>query len=156
MIKVIIQTKTNSAGKAKEWPFFEELISLNPEVNFVEVLIEGQNPTKGAAAMYGTRKEILQELKDSDMFISIDSWLQHLASMQTDKLGLVIFSRSNPAIFGYPKFANVFENTKYFKSNPYEAWSPVDIMTEAFPSIEIVQKTFLELLHIVTAKKKSI
>jgi len=146
MTRVIIQTQTGSAGKAKEWPFFEEFISLNPEVDFIEVLVEGQTPTKGASAIYGTRKEILQELRNADLFISIDSWLQHLASMQTDKLGLVIFSRSNPAIFGYPKFNNVFKDSKYFKSNPYDTWLPSDVIMESFVSVERVQECFLECL----------
>lgn len=145
-MKIVIQTKTGSAGKAKEWPYFAEFIELYPDIEFIEVLIDGQTVTKGATPFIGTRSEIIKLLKESDYFISIDSWLQHLAAMQTKVKGLVIFSRSNPAIFGYSKFVNVFESHTYFKANPYEAWNPTDLQLEAFPSIEKVQNAFAKLL----------
>jgi len=145
--RVVIQTSTGSQGKAKNWPYFADLIALNPEVEFIEILIPGQVPVEGATPFTGTRREIINLLNECSLFISIDSWLQHLAKWNTDADGVVIFSRSNPALFGYKEFENVFKSNKYFKASPYEAWGPMDILADAFPTVEQVQNSFVKLLH---------
>lgn len=51
-------------------------------------------------------KELKELVRECDLFISCDSFLQHLAYIE-NKRGIVIFSQSDPKIFGHHKHINI-------------------------------------------------
>lgn len=57
-------------------------------------------------------------LKDFDLFISVDTWLQHAAACHGLK-GIVIWSVTDPGIFGYPENVNLLPADPDLSRNQY-------------------------------------
>ena len=80
--------------------------------------------------------EIKQLIKDCDIWISVDNFLQHLA---TDiKRGIVIWSLSNPELFGDKRNYNLLKDKKYLRPDQFRWWFDVPYQPEAFVDPETI------------------
>jgi ADP-heptose:LPS heptosyltransferase len=76
-------------------------------------------------------------LKACDTFVSVDNFLHHMAHLYQKK-GVVIYSRTNPELFGYPEQINLFLVSKYFAPNQYDIIERIDYVKEAFVGADSV------------------
>jgi len=148
MVILLHISPANGDDNPKAWPVshVEALMNLAPEHDYRIVGAEGsailQNPK--ITAVKGTRKELLDYIdKNVDLVIAIDSWIQHLVALNTSKPMIVLFSRSNPEIFGHKRSGviNLFESEDYFRSEPFYSWIGERVMPEALVSPEQVARS---------------
>ena len=93
-------------------------------------------------------KEIANLLKECDTWVSVDSFLQHLNQCWVRKRGIVIFSQSDPRIFGYPTNNNLLKNRTYLREKQFWLWEQCEYNKDAFVTTEEVYKAILKELRV--------
>lgn len=93
-------------------------------------------------------KEIANLLKECDTWVSVDSFLQHLNQCWVRKRGIVIFSQSDPRIFGYPTNNNLLKNRTYLREKQFWLWEQCEYNKDAFVTAEEVYKAILKELRV--------
>jgi ADP-heptose:LPS heptosyltransferase len=90
--------------------------------------------------------EIIQLIKEYDTWISVDSFLQHLNHNYERKRGVVIFSQSNPDIFGYKENINLLKHKKYLREKQFWLWEQCEYNKDAFVTAEDVHAAVIKVL----------
>ena len=89
---------------------------------------------------------LLDVLKDCDLWISVDSFVQHFTWFH-NIYGIVVFSQSDPFIFGHKENLNVLKHRKYLRGNQFSSWSEAHYLPESFVSVdELFRWTGVRLL----------
>lgn len=115
--------------------------NLNPKVPTAEwwgelmVLLEG-NEVKILPNKL-TWDEMKEMLDWCDTWISVDTYWQHFAWLH-QKPGVVIFSQSDPEIFGHEENINLLKDVRYLRPNQFSTWEDSWYNEEAFISPTIV------------------
>jgi ADP-heptose:LPS heptosyltransferase len=140
-----IPTDAKELGKnPKDWPFFNELIEAMPQHQFIQIGV-GNKPYNGAAVINTDRKGVIQLINECDTWICVDTWLQHVATLTCKKRGIVIFSRSEPKMFGHPQNINLLKSQMYVQ-DPYKMWLAANYSAAAFVSVDKVVEAVNEIL----------
>lgn len=127
---------SNGKNNPKNYPFWEELISMIKEP-IVQIGVEGEvqlveDFRKGLPI--SQLKELLRECRT---WISCDSFFQHLAWVEKKK-GIVLWSVSDPLIYGHPENTNLLKDRKYLAGNQFLWWEAYDHNAETFvPAREV-------------------
>ena len=129
---------SNGKNNPKNYPFWEELISMIKEP-IVQIGVEGETQLvedfrKGLPI--SQLKELLRECRT---WISCDSFFQHLAWVEKKK-GIVLWSVSDPLIYGHPENTNLLKDRKYLAGNQFLWWEAYDHNAETFVSAREVFK----------------
>lgn len=149
MKKIIIapyaQTLTNGKENPKNYPYWEKLNELlSKEYRLVQISIGGQKKLPYVHEIkYGLKMKQIEELvKDCYSWISVDSFLQHLVNASDyKKPGIVLWSQSDPRIFGYPYNLNILKDRKYLRPFQFGIWEEVEYNIEAYcPPEEAFEK----------------
>lgn len=126
----------NGKTNPKNYPFWEELISMIDEP-IVQIGVEGEvqlveDFRKGLPI--SQLKELLHECRT---WISCDSFFQHLGWIESKK-GIVLWSVSDPLIYGHPENTNLIKDRKYLAGNQFLWWEAYDHNEETFvPAREV-------------------
>ena len=86
-----------------------------------------------------------------DSFICCDNFYSHFAHYyDPNKKGIVIFSQSDPKLFGYDSNVNLLQDKKYLRSGKeqYQYWENCDYIEDAFVKPEIILNNMCKLLGI--------
>lgn len=119
--------KTN----AKNYQFFPELLSYFKLHNVVQIGVKGEIPLVRDFRADLSYKELLALTSTIDFFISVDSFLPHLAK-HVGKTGVVIWGKSDPLIFGYPENLNILKDRKYLRKGQFNYWEEEPFDDEVF------------------------
>jgi ADP-heptose:LPS heptosyltransferase len=92
-------------------------------------------------------KQITELIEECDLWISVDSFLQHLNQYYSKKRGIVIFSQSDPRHFGYPTNNNMLKDKKYLREKQFWLWEQCEYNKDAFVSAEEVYNAVLKELR---------
>lgn len=116
----------NQPVSAKHYPSWSELVFMlkangheiiqigvkdEPRINGVDQFIVGWPFPK-----------IRTLMEECDTFISVDSWFPHFAYYYRLPRGVVLWGKSNPAIWGYPENENLFVSEANFRQWQYQDW----------------------------------
>lgn len=106
----------------KNYPYFNELIE-KIKNNFKDIEINqlGNSKDKKLNQINNYYFDIdLQDIEnlidEHDLWISIDSFLPHYCDCYKLKNGIVIYTVSNPDIFGYKSNINLIKNKKFIRN----------------------------------------
>jgi len=69
---------------------------------------------------------------DMDTFISVDNFFPHFCNHYNLKSGIVIFSKSDPKIFGYKQNKNLLKDVKYLRPDQFGLWDSCNYEQDAF------------------------
>ena len=151
MAKILIQPYAAMPKDAKQfgenpkdWPFFDKLIEALPQHEWVQIGF-GDKPIKGAEQVVTNRQGVIELIDKCDTWISVDTWLQHVATLTCKKRGIAIFSKSEPKMFGHPQNINLLKSQMYVQ-NPYAMWEARYYSAAAFVCVEKVIESLNELL----------
>ena len=140
MIVILPYSRPLSNGKnnPKNYPFWTELIAMIEEP-IVQIGVEGEvqlvdDFRKGLPI--SQLKELLRECRT---WISCDSFFQHLGWIEGKK-GIVVWSVSDPLIYGHPENTNLIKDRKYLAGNQFLWWEAYDHNAETFVSAREVFK----------------
>lgn len=132
MILISPYSKKLSNGKTnpKNYPFWKEVIEgINEPV--IQIGIEGEEQLTADFRKNLSIPEIKQLIKDCRVWISCDSFIQHLASL-SGKRGIVLWSVSDPNIYGYPENVNLLKSRDCLSKNQFLWWESVEFDASKF------------------------
>lgn len=124
----------------KNYPFWPELVQLLEGHEIIQVGVKGETELVPNCKFNLPTPELIDLCKDADTFISVENFFPHFVNYNfPDKRGIVIFSKSDPEIFGYPQNINYIKDKKYLRYDQFGPWEYTDFIKEAFPEpIEII------------------
>jgi hypothetical protein len=116
---------------AKSYPHWDEIIrSLSGhEIKKIEGLLKEQ--------------ELIDLVNWCDVWVSIDSFLPHLAAYHHLKRGIVLWGKSDPLIFGYKHNVNLLGGRSYLRAEQFRWWMDEPIDPNVFVGPEVVVKEIL-------------
>ena len=78
----------------------------------------------------------MEIVKEHQVFISSDNFLQHFVHYyQLPIKGIVIWSLSDPRLFGYPENINILKDKKYLRKEQFLWWHSEPYNNDAFPGV---------------------
>jgi glycosyltransferase involved in cell wall biosynthesis len=123
---------------AKNYPYWRELVALlKPHYHVTQIGRMGEKELCSDVRFYYDIRQIADLLRQADTFISVDSFLPHLAH-KIGKSGIVLFGQSDPNIFGYDENINLLKDRNYLRPNQFEIWDNCEYNREAFVEPEAV------------------
>jgi ADP-heptose:LPS heptosyltransferase len=129
---------TNGNRNPKNYPYWKELIELIDEP-IIQVGVEGEEqlvPEFCKNLPIARLKELIAECRT---WIGCDSFFQHLA-WSCNKPGIVLWSVSDPLIFGHPENHNLLKSRDYLAENQFLWWNFTEYNADAFVKPEEVIK----------------
>lgn len=132
----------NGMPNAKTYPYWRELLALLDD-EIVQIGVEGEEQLVKDVRVALPLKEVHALLLRCDYWISVDSFLPHLAH-HIPKPGVVLFSVSDPAIFGYAENLNLLKDAKHLRRNQFGIWEEETYNPEAFCEPRAVLKAIRE------------
>lgn len=151
LISPYTRTLRNGLQHPKDFPYWEYLIKLMLEKGYEPIQI-GTGTDPAIFGITDMRKELpllqIRELiKECDTWISIDSFLPHLNHFYDRKPGVVIFSQSDPQIFGYEENINLLRDRKYVRERQFWMWEQATYDYNAFVSAQEVFDSLVKILE---------
>ena len=128
----------NGKQNPKNYPYWKELIKLIDEP-IIQVGIDGEEqlvPEFCKNLPIARLKELIAECRT---WIGCDSFFQHLA-WDCKKPGIVLWSVSDPLIYGHPENINLLKNRDYLALNQFLWWDFTEYNPDAFVLPEEVVK----------------
>ena len=125
----------NGKKNPKNYPYWKELISILKQSghNITQIGRSGEEKLTDDFRTNLPLEDIKKLLIESDLWISVDNFLPHLAN-HIPKKGIVIFSKSDPDIYGYKQNINILKDRKYLKEKQFDIWEVCEYDEDAFPA----------------------
>lgn len=120
----------------KNYPFWPELIKLINEP-IIQIGIEGEDQLVPNFRKNLSIAELKDLLRECRTWISCDSFFQHLAWSEK-KQGIVLWSITDPLIFGHPENINLLKDRSYLSPKQFVWMSEQSLNLDAFVSPEEV------------------
>lgn len=140
MILISPYSKKMRDGKEnpKNYPYWKELIEkLSIKYDIAQIGVSGEIPLVSSFHFNLPLKEISALVNISDFWISVDNFLPHLAN-KLNKKGVVLWSQSDPLIFGYEQNVNILKDRKYLRKNQFNIWEQSVYDIEAYVSPVVI------------------
>lgn len=110
----------NGKVNPKNYPYWKELISKIDEP-IVQVGVKGEEQLVDDFRQNLSIKELEALIAKCRTWIAVDSFFQHLA-WRAGKKGIVLWSVSDPNIFGHPENINLLTDRVNLASNQFLWW----------------------------------
>ena len=138
MIIISPYSKALRNGKVnpKNYPYWKELIKLIDEP-IIQVGIDGEEQLVPDFRKNLSLDELGSLVNQCRTWISCDSFFQHFA-WDKQKYGIVLWSVSDPNIFGHPENINLLKDRKYLVQNQFLWWEHTEYDATKFVEPEVV------------------
>ena len=120
----------NGKENPKNFPYWKELIAMIDEP-IVQIGITGETQLCEDFRQNLSIYDLKQLLKECRTWISCDSFFQHLAWFEGKK-GVVLWSISDPLIFGHPENINLLKDRRYLAPNQFLWWEAYEYDKDRF------------------------
>ena len=142
----------------KNFPYWDKTVELIkkkiPDIEIIQIGREGEKVISGitSTAFNLSHENLLKLSRKCNAWISVDSFFQHFCAYYKVPNGIVIFSQSDPNIFGYPSNINLLKDKKYLRPGRDQFlfwWREGTVYKEdAFVSAETVAETLFKVLKV--------
>lgn len=131
----------NGNKNPKNYPYWKELITLLEKEGYelTQVGMQGEEPLVKNVFFNQPLATIKQLIIKCDLWVSVDSFLQHMA-YPLNKKGIVIWGVSDPNIFGYEQNINILKDRRYLRHNQFGIWEEQPFKEEVFVKPDVVVK----------------
>jgi ADP-heptose:LPS heptosyltransferase len=140
--------KQNAKNPTKEW--WLELIKLLKEKGYsVTQCGQGKEEKLEGADEHIWDLDVWllgEKIKECVGWVSVDNFFHHWALLQFQRPGVVIWSQSDPEIFGHAKNINLLKDKKYLRAKQFELWEAAEHNPESFVSPEVVVEAVEKLV----------
>lgn len=139
----------NSKRNAKDYPWWNEVIEqLIPKYEIIQIGRKGEPLlSKIDQFKYDQSPEKLKVLVNECKFwMSVDNFFPHFCNTFTKKRGIVLFSMSDPKIFGYEHNINLLKDRYCLRPDQYNIWEAVEFNENLFVKPDIVVKYIEEVI----------
>lgn len=140
-MKILISPGTSrlADGKrnAKDYPFWDRLLYLLKLEghSVMQVGLSGETEYDLNIRKNLSLAELRKLISLCDVWVSVDSMFQHLATLEVKKPGVVVFSKSDPRIFGHPENINLYKE-EHLRKKQFLVWRGEVFEEDKFPSPE--------------------
>ena len=133
----------------KAWPYFKELVEMLSAKGVECHQFCASEPTEYCDTVFRNTplSKLHAKVKEYDTFVSVDSFYQHMNHCGDKKIGVVIFTVSDPKIYGYPYNKNILKDEKYLRNNQYLLYRYEDLNRNACPEPHAVFEAVMSLLE---------
>ena len=114
----------------KNYPYWKKLVDLIEEP-IVQVGRSGEHQFVVDFRADLPIHKLRQLLRECKTWIGVDSFFQHLA-WDEGKPGIVLWSVSDPLIYGHPENVNLLKHRDYLAPNQFLHWDYTPFKAEAF------------------------
>ena len=112
----------NGKENPKNYPYWEELIQKIPKsIHIIQVGVDGEKQLVEDFRKSLSILELRHLLDECKTWIGVDSFFQHLAWSES-KPGIVLWSVSDPLIYGHPENWNLLKSRDYLAPNQFLWW----------------------------------
>lgn len=129
---------TNGKENPKNYPYWKELLDLIKEP-VIQVGISGETQICTDFRQNLSLTDLKSLLNECNTWIGCDSFFQHLA-WSVNKPGIVLWSVSDPNIYGHPENINLLKDRSYLAENQFLWWEQTEHNPDAFVKPEEVIK----------------
>lgn len=143
----------------KNYPYFNEVIegikNIYPEAKFYQVKLSEEPKLEKVDEVLNdlTIPELKIILDKCETWLSIDNFFHHFAAYY-GKMGIVIFTVSDPALFGHYINFNIYKDKKYFRENQFGLWEECPVIENPYIEPQKVVDVFVELINFKRRVKK--
>jgi ADP-heptose:LPS heptosyltransferase len=132
----------------KNYPYWPEVIKLLTDAGHtvIQAGLTGEKELVDDFRKDLPISELSTLVQECDTWISVDSFAQHLC-WDLNKPGVVIFSQSDPNIFGHKENTNLLKDRKYLREKQFWLWSQTEYKIEAYVTPETVFNAVLTYLQ---------
>jgi ADP-heptose:LPS heptosyltransferase len=120
----------NGKQNPKNYPYWKELIALIDEP-IIQIGIEDEEQLTPDFRKNLPIAELRSLIQKCRTWVGVDSFFQHLA-WDCKKPGIVLWSVSDPLIYGHPENTNLLVDRKYLASNQFLWWNFTPHNSDAF------------------------
>lgn len=132
--KRLMNGKTNP----KNYPYWREFLALlDPEIEVIQVGIDGEEQLVPDFRKNLSMPDLRTLIHECDTWISCDSFFQHLAWVEKKK-GIVLWSVSDPLIYGHPENSNLLKDRSFLAQNQFLWWEFVEHDPAKFVAPEVI------------------
>lgn len=134
---------------AKNYPYWRKLIELLKNKGFKIICITAKNEERLPCDEYYSGlsfEDIKKLLFKCDTWISVDNFFHHFASFYK-KTGVVIFSKSDPNIFGDQSNINLLKHRRYLRKKQFYFWDNENLDKSSFIEPEDVLDSVIKLVN---------
>jgi ADP-heptose:LPS heptosyltransferase len=140
------QPLRNGNPNPKNFPYWEHVITTLKEkdIHITQIGRSNEPQIKNIDEFKGDLhfSQLAKLILENDMWISVDNFLPHFCNT-IGKKGIVLFSKSDPKIFGYNQNINLLKDRKYLRSNQFGSWDEIQYDPDAFVSPSLVTNTVI-------------
>jgi len=130
----------NGKENPKNYPYWEELVQeLQKTMHIIQIGVEGEKQLVSDFRKNLSILELRHLLDECKTWIGIDSFFQHLA-WDCKKPGIVLWSVSDPKIYGHPENTNLLKDRVYLAENQFLWWDFTEHNPDAFVKPEEILK----------------
>jgi len=126
----------NGRENPKNYPYWSELIRLIDEP-IIQIGVEGETRLVRDFRTNLPLNELRELLKQCRTWIGVDSFFQHLAWLEGKK-GIVLWSVSDPLIFGHLGNVNLLKSRSYLSEKQFLWWEDQKYEKDAFIDPHVV------------------
>jgi ADP-heptose:LPS heptosyltransferase len=117
----------------KNYPYWIDLISyLKKYDEVVQIGVSGEEVLTENFMFDLSLKNIEALIKKCSFWISVDNFFPHLNNVKNKKPGVVLFSQSDPLVFGYDYNLNILKDRKYLRDNQFDIWERTQYNIECY------------------------
>jgi ADP-heptose:LPS heptosyltransferase len=130
----------NGKQNPKNYPYWEELIQKIPKsIHIIQVGVDGEKQLVPDFRKNLSILELRHLLDECKTWIGVDSFFQHLA-WDCNKSGIVLWSVSDPLIYGHKENTNLLKDRVYLAKNQFLWWDFTEHNSDAFVKPEEILK----------------
>lgn len=148
------QKLRNGNQNAKNYPYWQDLIVAMRRSGVIDEIwqlgVGNEYRYEGVTKHLFDKSfdEIQTYTNQSSVWLSVDNFLPHLCNaMGVRTKGIVLFSKSDPNIYGYPQNINLLKDRKYLRPDQFFIWEQCNFDADAFVDMPIVLNTILKLIE---------
>jgi ADP-heptose:LPS heptosyltransferase len=131
----VAQIRPNKTGSEKNYPWPQELADLLKKNGHDLIQVGAAGEKQYADRFYSNPdwSKLKELIAKCHTFVSVDTFLQH-AAWFLQKRGIVIFSQTDPKIFGHDEHRNLLKDTKYLRQGwrQFDTFEGLECNDEAF------------------------
>lgn len=134
------QKLRNGKENPKNYAYWKELVQvIQKNEHIVQIGVEGETQLVDDFRKGLSLLELRDLLYESWIWIGVDSFFQHFA-WKYNKQGIVLWSVSDPNIYGHDKHINLLKDRSYLAPNQFLWWENTPHNPDAFVKPEEVLK----------------
>lgn len=139
----------SSLASPKNYPYWTSIIKALKEkgfTNIVQIGLEGETKLEGVDDVKFNLplKEVEELVSQCRIWLSVDNFLPHLANA-VGKKGVVIFTITNPDVFGYRQNRNLLKDKKFIREG-FLRFRQEEVQTKSYVSPREVVEAVLSLI----------